>query len=206
MASRARGDAAAVAMGGIGLPPLHSPTIPCAAAWRHSTHTMVRCPSTCPCSSNWRSFQACCQVGPHPGMEAASGAFVQKIEESPLTMLCSIPCSCCAGLLLLHTRSRPWFSAQRDRLLLATWLWTIGWVCVVRKLSSVPSSQFVGWVTVLGLALPLRFHRQAPLSYLATVQLVPATNAYQLLRLLLPLVCAYFSERGMQRRFAAGLV
>lgn len=89
------------------------------------------------------------------------------------------------------------FTSHRDHLLLATWLYTAAY----SRAQATPS-QLVCWLGVLGLALPMRFMKQLPLTLLANAQLLRVATARQLLHgLVLPLGCSYYFEAHSRRVF-----
>lgn len=99
------------------------------------------------------------------------------------------------GLLLVHRGAAAFFAAHRERLLLATWAW-LGLGAGAHLRST--------WVAVLGLALPIRFWKQAPLSLLLALPQLLATRPAclkSLCSVALPLACTYCCERHMRRSF-----
>lgn len=102
------------------------------------------------------------------------------------------------GLLLARAGTAALFSAHREGLLLGTW----AYMALVGRALLQP-----GWVAVLGLALPLRWWRQAPLSLLLTLPALRAGRAAlarSLCAVALPLACGYAWERHMRRSFLRG--
>lgn len=98
---------------------------------------------------------------------------------------------------LVHAPAPYRFSAYRDHLLLGTWLYTAAY-----SRTQLAPRQLLGWLGVLGLALPMRFFRLLPLTLLASAQLLHAVTPRQLVHtVVLPLACSWYFEAHSRAAF-----